>query len=657
MQAPFNFVPLAEEVFFPDWADQISHDVPFSDGQSGMIRIRMTAKTPVFVRNGHTRDDKENKSEEYKSFSHTPDGRFFIPATSVKGMVRNILEIASFGKMAQISNKRYSIRDLHLRAYLDYFRSHKVRCGWMDIDVRNGIATVSDLGEPGRIGTDEIDALLGLSGNRALESFITQGNLTTEKNRFAKAKYLLLNEAQRRQMHSSFVPIANPNRNKVDPRKMYKYGNGGRLGTVVLTGQPGRRSPGKGKFYEFIFFDEVKATYKLDMNEENGVYDDFCFIYNDSEDWKYWKKTGQRIPVFFTVENGQIQYMGLSYLFKLPFKKHLKEFLNKMHRSKQRDLAECIFGTVDGEALKGRVQFSHAFCSNPQVGEEVRPYMGSPKPTYYPIYTQQQGRNGLMYDEIKNKMLTYKTFLDEDAKLRGWKRYPVREAAVGNPPVPNGQDQNTSPFRPLKPGCVFECTVRYHNLRECELGALIYALNVTDTCFYSLGFCKPYGYGVVKMELLDMAKEERDRLRKIFTDMMVQKIPDYQRTSQLLELKAMMAIQENGLLEQLAYLRDPKDFAKLKKQNIKNKEYGEYQRNYTELIRREVKVKKQTAEALEAEITYAEKGTVKAKLLKTGERLVVDMNGRYDKLKIGNRIVVNKIKRGGSTVLLYLRKA
>ena len=50
--APFNFVPLSEKVFFPDWAESVSHDIPFEDGESGIIDIAMTAKSPIFVRDG-----------------------------------------------------------------------------------------------------------------------------------------------------------------------------------------------------------------------------------------------------------------------------------------------------------------------------------------------------------------------------------------------------------------------------------------------------------------------------------------------------------------------------------------------------------------------------------------------------------------------------
>ena len=69
IKAPFNFVPLSDKVYFPDWADKISHDVPFEDGLSGTIELKITAQTPIFVRNGHTKEDAEAKNDKYKSFA------------------------------------------------------------------------------------------------------------------------------------------------------------------------------------------------------------------------------------------------------------------------------------------------------------------------------------------------------------------------------------------------------------------------------------------------------------------------------------------------------------------------------------------------------------------------------------------------------------
>ena len=77
MKAPFNFVPLSDQVVFPDWADKISQDIPFEDGESGTIELKITAQSPIFVRNGHTQEDRETKSENYKSFSRI-DNRYFF---------------------------------------------------------------------------------------------------------------------------------------------------------------------------------------------------------------------------------------------------------------------------------------------------------------------------------------------------------------------------------------------------------------------------------------------------------------------------------------------------------------------------------------------------------------------------------------------------
>ena len=45
IKAPFNFVPLSDKIFFPEWADQISQDIPFSDGLSGTIELKITVSS------------------------------------------------------------------------------------------------------------------------------------------------------------------------------------------------------------------------------------------------------------------------------------------------------------------------------------------------------------------------------------------------------------------------------------------------------------------------------------------------------------------------------------------------------------------------------------------------------------------------------------
>lgn len=110
IKAPYNFVPVSDTVVRPEWASLISHDVPFSDGVSGTITVQLTTKSPIFVRNGYSKDEGKNKTGRYQSFCHDENGNYFIPATTVKGAIRNILEIMSFGKMRIDKNMKFMQR-------------------------------------------------------------------------------------------------------------------------------------------------------------------------------------------------------------------------------------------------------------------------------------------------------------------------------------------------------------------------------------------------------------------------------------------------------------------------------------------------------------------------------------------------------------------
>ena len=80
--APYNFVPLNEKVFYPPWSDDVSHDIPFSDGESGEIELKIEAKSPIFIRNHYQdgdefyKDKNGNKiSKEFCSFKNENEAR------------------------------------------------------------------------------------------------------------------------------------------------------------------------------------------------------------------------------------------------------------------------------------------------------------------------------------------------------------------------------------------------------------------------------------------------------------------------------------------------------------------------------------------------------------------------------------------------------
>lgn len=105
VRAPYSFVPLSEHVFLPPWGEAASHDVPFEDGVCGTLDVEIEALSPLFIRG----------ARDSKLFYETPDKTYAIPGTSIRGALRNVVEIASFSKLHRINDTRFAVRDLQNR--------------------------------------------------------------------------------------------------------------------------------------------------------------------------------------------------------------------------------------------------------------------------------------------------------------------------------------------------------------------------------------------------------------------------------------------------------------------------------------------------------------------------------------------------------------
>jgi len=108
VHAGYNFVPVSRRVFLPPWARHVSHDFPLAGALSGQFPIRITAHTPVIP------GGERGKSGERTTVSPfaVPDGTPAIPGTTLKGMIRAVVEIAGFGRMSPVNDHRFAVRDL-----------------------------------------------------------------------------------------------------------------------------------------------------------------------------------------------------------------------------------------------------------------------------------------------------------------------------------------------------------------------------------------------------------------------------------------------------------------------------------------------------------------------------------------------------------------
>lgn len=533
IKAPFNFVPLSEKVYFPNWADQISQDIPFEDGISGTIELKITAQTPIFVRNGHTKSDADDKNEDYRSFSKSPDGKYFIPGTSIKGAIRNVLEIMSFGKMSKqrFQNQSFGIRDLSTSAdgtfYRDKIRTENVHCGWLRL--KDDVYCLKDCGLPWRISVEKIDSKLGTN----LVEFVKNAdNFRIDYNRTAKKKYEL---AEGKSLTNTFSEDEDTRSKLSDGNRQFvNFDEDGKEGSIVFTGQPGERKisgktkSGKdtwrGKFFEFVFPSESIREVEVD----EYVIKEFLSIHKNSPDYRDFRKQqlfdGEEIPVFFLYdEKGSVAAIGLSYMFKYPAFNTVYNAVRLDFLSDEKDMSECLFGcTNTDDSLKGRVSFTNAFViGNYGLEPETKVILSEPNPSYYPLYLG----DGQTWNSGK-------------VELAGRKRYPVR-ANIHSSSF--GTDAMSSSMIPLSKGTEFVGKVLFHNLKPCELGAILSAIlfhNEKDCC-HSLGAGKPYGYGNVKIEVLNMEQEEIVSYLNSFELEMTTLCADWKNTPTIQELFAM----------------------------------------------------------------------------------------------------------------------
>ena len=270
MKSPFNFIEISDKTYNPDWSEQISHDIPFSDGVSGVINLEIKAHTPIFIRNGHTKEDAEARNAVYRSFSNI-ENRYFIPATSIKGEVRNILEILSFSKMEVDQRSLFAQREwTNTELYSIKGNQTEILCGWLrrkgeDYEIIN-------CGKPYRISHKNIDDYIG---HNLMESNFSKKNgidLNKEKDGYdpktAIYKYHLIEKEGINLNNLTFV-VDEEHCNKYNPRKVFVSKNGNIHGTIVLTGQPDKwdgreeelddeiktKKKPTGKYYEFVFAD------------------------------------------------------------------------------------------------------------------------------------------------------------------------------------------------------------------------------------------------------------------------------------------------------------------------------------------------------------------------------------------------------------------
>ncbi|MCD8109613.1 MAG: TIGR03986 family CRISPR-associated RAMP protein [Clostridiales bacterium] len=500
--APYNFVRMDRRVM--ETVDIPAHDRIASETEdlfTGYIQYDMTAQTPILVDSGHN------------SFYRSQDGEYAIPGSTIRGLIRNNLQILSFsGLMDDIDDYYLMYRAVASGCLKDEYNS-VLGAGTISVDghqisvlknVKAGYIECrgKDYYLYGNVG-DSDGSFQKLEANyyavseryvleRARENFKCLIPKFQNEGPFKRKEEngTIHYEGKEKE---SYKPYYQKITYSLSNKRVYQVKKNGleKKGYVTSTGM----MKYKKVFYVIPEMDpdsgrkipeESVTAFQIDYNRRENTIAENC------REFYQLPKDSEIRPVFYINLDGKL-YFGYTPRLRLLYAHSIAEGL-KQDRTISCDYAKAMFGYSDDKvSLKSRVFFTDArLTDNKGAGEKQSLVLAEPKPTSYLEYLKQ-GDEG-------DKVATYNS---DRFELRGVKQYwlqkDIRRVEI-NP-------ENTklhSEINPLAAGNRFQGKVRFHNLTKTELGLLLWSIRLEKNSQMNVGKAKAYGYGRVKVDDVDL---------------------------------------------------------------------------------------------------------------------------------------------------------
>jgi len=368
--APYNFIPLNKIVI---QAEELPNfDKYHLDRFTGYIDCELETITPVYVRDTIEKEAyKQGMESKNVSDFFSPGEKIKIPGSSLRGMVRTLVEIVSWGKFSFFEDKL-----LHYRGLADKGNLRK--------EYQNNMSSYN---KETRLSTYKFNA--GYLIKEGFKYFITPAKVEDGKQ---------FKQVEKRNKDEEFV---------IEEQDDGKY--------LVISGKM------QNKKHDWLINEPDFNVDKIEIPMEDiEAYkkDENRKIKSEIDPLERAEK-GKEAPCFYVVwfdKNGKERIsFGHTGFFRLAYKKTIADHIpDELKNQDIIDIPEAIFGKESQFA--SRVFFEDAELLPEQIDvfmeEAVPKILASPKPTTFQHYLEQNT------DDIK-----YLNHYNSDANIRGYKLY------------------------------------------------------------------------------------------------------------------------------------------------------------------------------------------------------------------------------------------
>lgn len=544
-RAPYNFIPLPEKVITVRVDDLPDQGVYDPNLHTGCIECELTTSSPVYVRAGLTPEQAKagKESKDLPDFFYLNDkNQPIIPGSSLRGMLRTLVEIVTFSKIGSVSktplvyrsvggttnhDENYRLQMMHsdnevykageTKLYTPRIRGgYMVKVGGRDWAIRPAKTidgtTCAHIGMS-KYDLNELDLLKGC--RNAYRIYIKTGPYQYQdvKGGFLKVRFakVIDNDANMRPgLRSATLAISGKMFSKKSEAVIYEQDENAPL--LPLS-------------------DEQIDAYNLQRSKEQESLLGQDGALNDGQ------------PVFYLLNetSGKVIFFGHARMFRVPYHHSPFDFVPEYAQSSDEpsdpslvDFAEAMFGftrKVEKGAQRQRAYAGRVLCGDAELlnGQKdiwlsntlITPkILSGPKPTTFQHYLVQQEPNyypALDKPKPDTRLRDFDTIPGEETVIRGhkfyWHKGQVGLDELGEKATPKTGDTQHTQIRPLKAGVTFKFQVRFENLSDEELGALMWILNIASdkNVRLKLGMGKPLGMGAIQIKPQLQKSDPADR--------------------------------------------------------------------------------------------------------------------------------------------------